>query len=60
MHKKVVFYIMKFVRDLGKFGWEMEDRKWVSLEDGLKLLAFPDEREILRKASKELSAPTGI
>ena len=38
----------------------MEERKWVSLEEGLELLAFPDERKILEKAGEELGAPAGI
>ena len=52
--KRVVFYLMEYVEDLGKPGWEMEERRWVSLEEGLKLLAFPDERKILEKSGREL------
>ncbi len=55
--KRVVFYLMEMERDLEEYGWEMEARRWVSLEEGLKLLAFPDEQGILRKAREILSAP---
>jgi len=41
-------------KDLGKEGWEMEERKWVSYEEGMKLLAFPTERGVLEVAGKRL------
>ena len=53
--KRVVFYLMEMVEDLGRHGWEMEERRWVELEEGLRLLAFEDERKILRQAAMECS-----
>jgi len=41
-------------KDLGKEGWEMEERKWVSYEEGMKLLAFPTEREVFGEAGRIL------
>ncbi len=55
--KRAVFYLMVMEEDLGSHGWEMEDRRWVDLETGLKLLAFPDEKRILQQAAQALSAP---
>ena len=53
IHKMVVFYLMEMDKDLGKEGWEMEARKWVTFEEGMKLLAFESEREVLRCAPAE-------
>lgn len=59
IHKQVTFYLMEMERDLGKEGWEMEERKWVNLEEGRKLLAFESEREVLGMAKEvlEVGAP---
>ena len=54
VHKQVVFYLMEMENDLGKEGWEMEERKWVSYEEGMKLLAFETEREVFGVAGKML------
>ena len=54
IHKQVIFYLMKMQKDLGKEGWEMEERKWVSYEEGMKLLAFPTEREVFGEAGRIL------
>ncbi|MFH2085483.1 MAG: NUDIX domain-containing protein [bacterium] len=54
MHKQVVFYLMEMEKDLGKEGWEMEERRWVSFLEGMKLLAFETEREVFVKADKQL------
>lgn len=54
VHKQVVFYLMEMERDLGSAGWEMEERKWVSYEEGIKMLAFPTEKEVLEVANKAI------
>ena len=54
VHKRVVFYLMEFVRDLGKQGWEMEDRRWLEYDKALEMLAFDGEREVLNKAARAL------
>lgn len=54
VHKQVIFYLMEMKSDLGKAGWEMEERKWVAYEEGMKLLAFETEREVFEAAAKEL------
>ena len=62
IHKQVIFYLMEVDNDLGKAGWEMEERKWVSYEEGMKLLAFETEREVFGVAGKTLGigAPAEI
>jgi 8-oxo-dGTP diphosphatase len=54
VHKQVVFYLMEMENDLGSAGWEMEDRQWVTYENGLKTLAFDSEREVFSEAGKAL------
>ncbi|MFZ2199212.1 MAG: NUDIX domain-containing protein [Microgenomates group bacterium] len=55
VHKQVVFYLMEVEKDLGGAGWEMEERKWVSYDEGMKMLAFETEREVFEAAWKELN-----
>lgn len=59
VHKRVIFYLMELEEDLGKAGWEMEEREWVSYEEGKKKLAFESEQEVLILANNEISAPAG-
>ena len=56
IHKQVIFYLMEMEKDLGKEGWEMRERKWVSFEEGMKLLSFQSEREVLKQARLTLDA----
>ncbi len=56
IHKQVIFYLMELESDLGKEGWEMEERKWVTYEEGMQLLAFETEREVFEEAGKALGA----
>jgi hypothetical protein len=54
VHKQVVFYLMELDNDLGSAGWEMEDRQWVSCEEGTKQLAFETEQSVFSEAGKIL------
>jgi len=54
VHKQVVFYLMELMNDLGVAGWEMEERKWVNYEEGIKTLAFESEQEVFVNAGNEL------
>ena len=54
VHKEVVFYLMEMETDLGKAGWEMEERKWVDFAEGRELLAFETERGVWEVAGKAL------
>ena len=47
---------MKMEKDLGSAGWEMEERKWVSYDEGMKLLAFETEREVFEAAKGAMGA----
>lgn len=57
VHKKVIFYLMEVEEDLGKEGWEMSERKWVSFDQGMELLSFETEREVLQSAGVILKLP---
>ena len=57
IHKQVIFYLMEMETDLGAAGWEMEERRWVSAEEALQLLAFETEREVFGEAVRVLGAP---
>jgi len=54
IHKQVVFYLMEMENDLGKGGWEMEERQWVNFEEGYRMLAFETEREVWEVAGRAL------
>jgi len=54
IHKQVIFYLMETKRDLGKEGWEMEDRKWTTFDEGRKMLAFETEKEVFEEAGRYL------
>lgn len=54
VHKRVDFYLMKYVREIGEQGWEMSERKWVSYEEAMEMLAFESERVVLKSARELL------
>jgi 8-oxo-dGTP pyrophosphatase MutT (NUDIX family) len=56
IHKTVTYFLMKCLDDSGVTGWEMQERKWVSYSEGLELLAFESEREVLKEAGRALGA----
>ena len=55
IQKKVVFFLMELVEDLGKAGGEMEDRLWLSLDEARQKLEFETEREVMDRAGEVLS-----
>ena len=59
VHKQVYFYLMELMEERQEHGWEMEDKRWVSYEEGVKTLAFESEREVLRMANELVGAPAG-
>ncbi len=49
--KRVEFFLMEYVSgDVDNHSWEMEDARWVSADEALSTLAFPDERKAFQKA----------
>lgn len=53
--KTVVFYLMEYVQEAREgFNWETEEIDWLLFEEVEKKLAFPKEKEILKKAQEFL------
>jgi len=51
--KTVSFYLAEYVSgDPKNHGWEMSEAGWFSFKEALKKLAFPGEKEALRKAKE--------
>lgn len=49
--KRVEFFLMEYQSgDIKNHNWEMEDVKWASENEALKLLAFEEERRTLKSA----------
>jgi len=49
--KFITYFVMEWVGDLPEGpGWETEEVRWANLADSLKLLAYSNERELLKKA----------
>lgn len=51
-HKFVHFYLMEYGSgDVSEHDHEVAEARWVSIEDGLKILEFKSERDVVRKAA---------
>lgn len=50
-HKFVHFYLLEYVSgDISNHDHEVEEARWVSLEEAIEMLAFKGEREVVEKA----------
>lgn len=59
-HKFVHFYLLAYqAGDIGKHDWEVNEAKWVELQEAKQLLAFKSERLVLEKAAQLISALNG-
>ena len=53
--KQVEFFLMEYASgDIKDHSWEMEEVKWVSDKEALKLLAFETEKKILMSATEQI------
>ena len=51
--KKVEFFLMEYASgDIKDYCWEMEEVKWVKVEEALKLLEFPTEKRVFEQVVK--------
>ncbi len=51
--KFITFYLMEWVADSpAGFGWETAEVKWVNFKEASEMLAFKNEKEILKKAAE--------
>ena len=55
-HKRVHFYLMKYVSgDTKDHDWEVNEARWVPIEDAASQLAFDNERRVMAQARALLS-----
>ena len=58
-HKFVHFYLLKYTGgDVLNHDHEVEESRWVSFDDALKMLSFESEREVVVKAQEMITART--
>lgn len=56
-HKFVHFYLLEYKGgDVSDHDHEVEESRWVSVEDAVEMLAFKSEREVVEKARKIIQA----
>lgn len=55
--KRVHFYLMRYLDgDTRQHDHEVEEARWMSLDDALALLSYENERKVLRNAMRHLKA----
>jgi len=53
--KRVYFYLMRYLDgDTRQHDHEVEEARWMSLDDALALLSYENERKVLRNAMRHL------
>lgn len=52
-HKRVHFFLMRYVSgDTGDHDWEVNEARWVPIEDAASQLAFDNERLVMKRAAE--------
>jgi 8-oxo-dGTP pyrophosphatase MutT (NUDIX family) len=52
-HKFVYFYLLKYKSgDVGDHDDEVNEARWVPIDDAIKMLAFANEKKIIEKAKE--------
>jgi 8-oxo-dGTP pyrophosphatase MutT (NUDIX family) len=55
-HKRVHFYLMRYISgDTKDHDWEVNEARWVPIEDAATQLAFDNERRVMERARELLS-----
>jgi 8-oxo-dGTP pyrophosphatase MutT (NUDIX family) len=58
IHKTVHYYLMHATGgDTARHDHEVSEARWVPLTEALKLMTYPNEREMVRRAADALGAP---
>jgi len=56
-HKFVHFYLLSYLSgDISQHDWEVNEAKWVNLQEAQQWLAFKSERQALEKAAQRIAA----
>ena len=59
-HKRVHFYLLRFVSgDTGNHDWEVNEARWVPIDDARSQLAFESERRVMDTAYSVLQGSRG-
>jgi 8-oxo-dGTP pyrophosphatase MutT (NUDIX family) len=52
-HKRVHFYLLRYVSgDTKDHDWEVNEARWVPIEDAAEHLAFDNEKRVMRRAAE--------
>jgi 8-oxo-dGTP pyrophosphatase MutT (NUDIX family) len=57
-HKRVHFYLLRYISgDTKDHDWEVNEARWVPIEDATSQLAFDNERRVMERARVIISPP---
>jgi 8-oxo-dGTP pyrophosphatase MutT (NUDIX family) len=57
-HKRVHFYLLRYISgDTKDHDWEVNEARWVPVEDATSQLAFDNERRVMERAREIISSP---
>jgi 8-oxo-dGTP pyrophosphatase MutT (NUDIX family) len=52
-HKRVHFYLLRYLSgDTGNHDWEVNEARWVPIDDATSQLSFDNERRVLERAKQ--------
>jgi 8-oxo-dGTP pyrophosphatase MutT (NUDIX family) len=55
-HKKVHFFLMKYVSgDVADHDHEVEDARWMAIDEAIERLAFKNERNVVERAKERIA-----
>jgi 8-oxo-dGTP pyrophosphatase MutT (NUDIX family) len=58
-HKRVHFFLLRYVSgDTKDHDWEVNEARWVPIEDAAAQLAFDNEKRVMQRAAELISADT--
>mgnify|MGYP000851699073 CR=1 FL=1 len=61
IHKYVTFFLMKYVSgNVEDHDQEVNEARWVEIDDAIEMLNFESEKQIMRKAKDILTGITGV
>ena len=59
-HKRVHFYLLRYLSgDTGNHDWEVNEARWVPIDDAGSQLAFDNERRVVERAKQLITAREG-
>ena len=59
-HKRVHFYLLRYLSgDTGNHDWEVNEARWVPIDDASSQLAFDNERRVVERAKQLITAREG-